>query len=163
MPTIDGRATSTMSTFRLRSCWWSLKHSRSKRLARFRITAPPIFPAVIMPTLERLASGRCCQLIIRQPITIRCPCWRNRKKSRPCFMRSARLNLSRRVACAAISARVIRESNACGRPDGGSPKWLCHSCSSCGSENHVAVCGVSWTVDIVVSYLFSFQPAKTCF
>ena len=27
------------------------------RLARFRTTASPIFPAVIMPTLERLASG----------------------------------------------------------------------------------------------------------
>jgi hypothetical protein len=77
-PAIDGRATSTMSTFRLRSCWWIRKHSLSRRLARFRTTAHPIFPAVITPSRERLASGRCCQLIIRQPSAKRCPCWRNR-------------------------------------------------------------------------------------
>jgi len=118
LPAIDGRATSTISTFRLRSCWWSLKHSRSRRLARFRTTAHPILPAVITPKRDRLASGSDCQLIIRQPTTIRCPCWRNRWKSRPCLMRSARLNLRRREACAAISARIIRESTVCGRPGG---------------------------------------------
>lgn len=86
-PTIDARATSTISTGRASSCWCNRKVSLSKRRARLRTTASPIFRLVITPTLLCPAGERSATFRIKQPDAKRWPRARVRAKSPVALMR----------------------------------------------------------------------------
>jgi len=89
-PTIDGRATKMRSTGPIKSNWWSRKDSRRSRRARLRITALPTLPPATMPSLDVEPVGNLSQLATKHPETMRPPCSRKRRKSRPCLIRIAR-------------------------------------------------------------------------
>mgnify|MGYP003382063385 CR=1 FL=1 len=69
LPTIDLRATRTADTGRVNSARWRRNASRSRRLARFRTTAPPIERLATRPTRSwsSPAASAGSQFRIRQP------------------------------------------------------------------------------------------------
>jgi len=102
--TMDCRATSTMSTGRPMRCWFRRNVSRSKRRARVRTTAPPIFLLVITPT--RVCSPNAStQFKTRHPTASRRPSLRARSKSRPSRKRRSRGNRSEREGALMITCR----------------------------------------------------------
>jgi hypothetical protein len=152
LPTMEGRATKTNSTVCSKSCWCNRKVSRNNRRARFRETAPPIFPAVITPRREFVSPGRRRQFAIRQPLASRSPCRRTRAKSRLCLSRAARPSLSPFGVPRPMRLVGLRPGSSVCAPFGaGCARSLGRSCSNCGSRTRAAVCGESSTVDIVAS------------
>ena len=91
-PAMELRATKINSTGCANSCWCSRKLSRSKRRARVRCTAPPIFRLVTTPNFGLAPSGSLFQLAIKQPCANRSPCCRIRRKSRFWVTREERPN-----------------------------------------------------------------------
>ena len=115
--TIELRATRTISTGCVNSCWCKRKLSRSSRRARLRAGASPIFLLVTTPSRGGKPSGSRLQFAMRQPITSRSPRCRTRAKSRFCASRDERprrrrfggagfTKSDRRQALAAVAAAV---------------------------------------------------------
>jgi hypothetical protein len=67
LPAMELRATKINSMGWVNSCWCSRKLSRSRRRARTRCTAPPIFLLVTTPNLGLAPSGSLFQFATRQP------------------------------------------------------------------------------------------------
>lgn len=94
-PAMEGLATKTKSTGTVNSCWCKRKFSRSNRRTRVRSTALPTLRLVTIPTRKPCPGAADTQFATKQPQTNRWPCVFAREKSRPVFMRCARVSLKR--------------------------------------------------------------------
>ena len=155
-PTIDGRATSTISTGCARSNWCKRNASRNSLRARERCTDSPTLRPVITPSRVGAPAGRSSQFATRQPFAIRFPWVRARAKSRPCLIRLFRANPSFPSAPmnrgGALKSVLIKQGSAfCAQRAAGSTEYRARSSLSHGRESHAAVCGGFWMVDIAVS------------
>lgn len=135
------RATKINSIGCLNSCWCRRKLSRSKRRARVRCTAPPIFRLVTTPNLGRAPSGSLFQLATRQPCANRSPSCRMRRKSRFWVTREARPRRRGFGVWAVMDAQIRQASSVYGLRGGGCAGWLCRSWSNYDSEIRAAACG----------------------
>jgi hypothetical protein len=94
-PTIEWRATRTMSAGFVMKCCFKRKASRISRRARFRTTAPPSFRLVIMPTRDSEPEIDGPQFRTRHPHEIRPPSILSLPKTRPSRRRFERGNWNR--------------------------------------------------------------------
>jgi hypothetical protein len=107
-PTMEFRATSTISTGRASSCWCNRKVSLNRRRARLRTTASPIFLLVTTPTLLVEPGVRSAKFRIKQPDVKRRPLARVRAKSLVLLMRLARGKRSRAGGVSGIDYTGVR-------------------------------------------------------
>ena len=134
--------------------------SRSRRLARLRMTALPSFFVAVKPRTGAAGVAPCSACSTKPGLTILRPCAARRRKSARCLKRLGRdcLGMARMTL---RSGRVkIRRRAWRGPWPGGWPEPCGRQRSPCGRGNHAGACGRVWKVDKSVSRYSLRQKKK---